>query len=155
MSNQEKGIKMQVSRPFETILDIGFRSFAPGPHWGCSQCVPRPPAACHGSLCMLMTSRKITTFLLPPKFKSCIRPSLGRTPEKSQSRLPLSCSFVYITSNISSVYITGLFLLGMGGEPPPTRQKFPYSPSTWKNPLSRLPPPKVHPLLSNFHVITQ
>ena len=74
MNNKEKGIKIQVSRPFETILGVGLQEFwCWTPFWVLLVYPPPPP-----ELYVLVNSlgswaSEVTTFLLLPKIKSCSR----------------------------------------------------------------------------------
>ena len=58
MNNKEKSIKIQDSKPFETILGVGLQRLCPCNPWGSLQCPPRPPAACLGLLTTFITQEK-------------------------------------------------------------------------------------------------
>ena len=52
MNNKEKGIKIQNSRPFQTILDVGLQRLLSLDPTGGAYSVPQdPPAECLRSLC--------------------------------------------------------------------------------------------------------
>ena len=72
MNNEEKGMKIQVPRSFETFLGVGLQGLLPLNHTeaACSM----PPESPDSSLTTFMTLVKLFRFVLPNKFKFCIMP---------------------------------------------------------------------------------
>ena len=74
MNNNKKGIKIQVSRLFETILGVGLWGLYPWKPLGVLTVCSQTPSCRSQITHYVHEPGKVTTFLLQPKFKSCIKP---------------------------------------------------------------------------------
>ena len=82
---EEKGIKIQVSRPFESILGIDLQRLCPKNPLGVLTVCPQTPISMSRITHYFYDPGKVTTSVPPPKFISCIRPC--HTVPKRQNTL--------------------------------------------------------------------